>query len=686
MRNKSVYLLFVGLTIASGLASCVKDHTVDNPDNTVKFEDLKVSDFNFETTTEHSFTISAQDNLNNAVAKVRFDIYTALPDSGGVILASGATNNEGIFSGKVKVPSDLETVCIKTSYIGFPSDLMVDIVDNSIIATYGGKQKSLNVNTSKGGFKSGVKNSAGVPLAYLGTFNSQGVPNYLMPQNDPISQSFLNDVNASLPEYRPVPTYNPEYLDAGNQTTLSLVQESDVWVTFVHEGAGYRNVLGFYTYDANNPPATVNNISAITIIFPNVSFVGSGGGLVSGNKVHLGTFPPNTKIGWAVLQNAFNGTINPNATTFYSDKWLNPEVNPNLKQHTVQLLDPGRDIVLLSFEDLRRDGSCDNDFNDAIFYVTANPVEAIQYTPMPLITYINPDSDGDGIPNNFDEFPTDPAKAFISYYPGSTTYGTLGFEDLWPGKGDYDFNDLVVKYRFQIITNGNNEVVQLKPTFIPEAMGASLNSGFGFQLPMTPSGAIQSVTGSMLTQNYINLSANGAEAGQSKATFIAFDKALATFQSFSGQNPQGMSGINTVPGGMTGVPDTIRMVINFVNPLNAAAIGQAPYNPFIFVDYDRGHEIHLPDFPPTDLMNNSYFGTFNDDSNPTTGRYYKTINNLPWAMNIIDPFDYTVEKNQISQAYTYFNSWATSSGYSNKDWYKSFNGYRVTSKIFIQNY
>jgi hypothetical protein len=32
-----------------------------------------------------------------------------------------------------------------------------------------------------------------------------------------------------------------------------LTAEADVWVTFVSEGAGYRNVLGFYTYTGTAP-------------------------------------------------------------------------------------------------------------------------------------------------------------------------------------------------------------------------------------------------------------------------------------------------------------------------------------------------------------------------------------------------------------------------------------------------
>jgi hypothetical protein len=41
----------------------------------------------------------------------------------------------------------------------------------------------------------------------------------------------------------------------------------------------------------------------------------------------------------------------------------------------------------------------------------------------------------------------------------SFIYGTLAYEDLWPSKGDYDFNDLVVDYDFNIVKN-NQEVAQ----------------------------------------------------------------------------------------------------------------------------------------------------------------------------------------------------------------------------------
>ncbi|MBK6964364.1 MAG: hypothetical protein IPH20_10590 [Bacteroidales bacterium] len=73
----------------------------ENPENSVSFENLQIAEnFNFETTAEKSFSITAFDNLNSPIQAVRFDIYTAHPDSGGVLMTSGGTNSEGVFSGK----------------------------------------------------------------------------------------------------------------------------------------------------------------------------------------------------------------------------------------------------------------------------------------------------------------------------------------------------------------------------------------------------------------------------------------------------------------------------------------------------------------------------------------------------------------------------------------------------------
>lgn len=214
---------------------------------------------------------------------------------------------------------------------------------------------------------------------FLGSYTSDGTPNYLVIPNDVISQATLTLVKNSLPESKAVPTYNPQYISSGYDTDLIINSTTDVWVTFVSEGAANKNALGFYTYDVNNPPTTAPAASQINIVFPNVSAAGSGGGLVAGNKVKIGTFPAGSGIGWVLLANGWNGTQVTNGIwRFFSKTGFNPETNPVLRQHNVLLKDPANQRILLGFEDIKRDlSNCDQDFNDAIFYITANPYVAL---------------------------------------------------------------------------------------------------------------------------------------------------------------------------------------------------------------------------------------------------------------------------------------------------------------------
>jgi LruC domain-containing protein len=268
--------------------------------------------------------------------------------------------------------------------------------------------------------------------------------------------------------------------------------------------------------------------------------------------------------------------------------------------------------------------------------------------------------------------------ALIENFFPATGFGTLAFEDLWPSKGDYDFNDLVIDYQFKILTNTDNKVEQMKGTFIIKAFGASLQNGFGFQLSENIDAANLTVSGSSLTENFITLDGNGTEAGQTKPTIIVFDNAYKQMQ-HSGSG----TGVNTTPGMPYVTPDTVKIQIVFTpDTYTYGDLDISNFNPFLIQNKDRSVEVHLPDYPPTDLVNEGLFGTINDDSNPGTGKYYKTAENLPWAIHLYEGFDYPIEKEQIISAYLKFAEWANSSGTLFTDWYKDLPGYRDPSKIY----
>ena len=127
-------------------------------------------------------------------------------------------------------------------------------------------------------------------------------------------------------------------------------------------------------------------------------------------------------------------------------------------------------------------------------------------------------------------------------------------------------------------------------------------------------------------------------------------------------------------------PVTLNMVINFSTPVTVAELGDAPYNPFIFVNKDRSREVHLAGFKPTNLANLKLFGTADDDSG--NGKYYQTKNNLPWGIQLPVSFEYPAEKEPINKAFLKFNEWSESKGTLYTDWYKSLPSYRNATKIY----
>jgi LruC domain-containing protein len=129
-------------------------------------------------------------------------------------------------------------------------------------------------------------------------------------------------------------------------------------------------------------------------------------------------------------------------------------------------------------------------------------------------------------------------------------------------------------------------------------------------------------------------------------------------------------------------PVTLNLVITFTEPIKMTDLGYVPYNPFIFVNGDRAREVHLADFTPTSLANTSLLGSLADSSRPAEGRFYKSGNNMPWAINIALPFEYPQESRPINEAHTKFSTWAQSGGMTYKDWYKNLSGYRQSTLIY----
>ncbi len=237
----------------------------------------------------------------------------------------------------------------------------------------------------------------------------------------------------------------------------------------------------------------------------------------------------------------------------------------------------------------------------------------------------------------------------------------LAFEDKWPGKGDYDFNDVVIQLDSSLIVNVDNQVKQLKLEGELKAMGASYRNGFAIQL--------DGITNSDIDQAMIRFEING-EA--SNVALLEQGTAYAVLK----------------------ISDDLRAQ---VKPDNACwyyktepeCSSSPTFNPFIFATPDtehgsifyenqgRGLEIHLKKKPPTSLVNEVYFGLSDDASDPDASLYYQTNNGVPWgiAINIGESENWFHPYKWVSilKAYPKFEDYATSNGVVNPAWFQNNN-------------
>ncbi len=675
MRNL-IFLIFL-----TAIAACrpfdLPEEAVVNTENKT-LDQLTIPDaFVFNTHKDITLKIAVKDNNGQLMPDVPLKVFIKkLNSTDSLFLLSAQTNTEGVFETTLSLDADVETLVATTDYIGLPSYQATKITSNNIALTLGA-ENNINLPRNFIGVTPSIEFRGLTSFTYMGTYDADGVPKYLTTRGDVVSQSILRMVNSSLPESKSLLRTHPEFLTNTAQRNVVLKERGEVSITFVHEGTGNYNALGYYTYPTSNPPATAADITNLKVIFPNSSYTRSGGGLRTGDKVVLGTFAAGTTVAWFVMPKAWDTrtqkVIDNLSPIHYSDKNLNTFTTADYREHVVTLLDAEHELLLVGFEDIDRPAG-DNDFNDVVFYATATPFSAIETTNIVEITKKPKDEDGDNVPDTQDVEPNNPLVASYSFSPALGQTSTLAFEDLWPLKGDYDMNDVVVDYNIQEKLDGKNKITQIKFSLTVRALGGSFRNGFGIELPIPPN-KIASIEGTKIKDTYIKLDANGTEAGQTKAVIIAFDNAYSLIPT-----PSANSYFNTEKEKASMADYAFDITVTLNDPVTRAELGTAPYNPFIIVNKERGREVHLAGYKPTKLANTALFGTGED--NTKGNRYYQSKTNLPWALNISTKFKYPIEKAPINNAYLKFNNWVESGGTNFQDWYMNKTNYTNPAKIY----
>ncbi|WP_064604611.1 LruC domain-containing protein [Photobacterium sp. J15] len=286
-----------------------------------------------------------------------------------------------------------------------------------------------------------------------------------------------------------------------------------------------------------------------------------------------------------------------------------------------------------------------------------------------------------------------------NYYPGEGSWVTLAYEDNWPEKGDYDFNDVVMNYRVDTISNQNGDIIRYDIYGKLQAYGANYANGFAVQLDQ--------ITRSLVDTDLAKLVINGKtlhnqsviEEGQTDAVAVISGNLKDEFSppqcsGDAGNYYRVWRGCNKDAAGQ------FSFVVSIPLTSGIQSGPAMPLNPFLFAPEGRLHgdsfdveypgrelEIHLKGHCLTSLASDRFFSTEEDKSvyvyencpGPDCDSF-RGENGTPWGLLIDSEWSHPSERINITDAYPQLAEFASSGGENNTTWHLKANA--VADKLF----
>lgn len=618
-----MYVTTIMVTLSGCLEKDMYDPTKGEETN-VTLENY----FDFATTQKVRLNI----NYGEEFPKAYFEIYAENPleynedgaqikkKEGIVHVASGFTDAAGVYNRDVSIPASVSQLYIYSPDFGVPTLFKTNIVgakidaritfDNALDIT--SQTRSAQTRATASFIKAVIPN-------VLGDWNTNnGRPNYL-------NEAKKINIDKTLKSY--LTFYFPEEKDNRNTNLVSenadvlIKKDANVTINYFGGTTEARSVFAYYCYPENATQDEIREASQhACVIFPNAHSISLGA--YSGVAVDLkyinkegvipsvdsDIFPAGTKIGFLIWNNGWKSSA-VQGNMFYSTKFL----NTTKVSHTAIFAaenNEGEKFNIISMEDWK--GNI-KDYNDVAFIISSNPVTAIEVP---------------NVPNPGDRQGTD------------IYCGLLGFEDNWPEQGDYDMNDVVMKYQSNIDYNNDNKVLNIIDKFTLTWTGAAYRNSFAYEVPFDLSRAKVSINGSV----------SSSYSGNVITLFTDAKKEL------------GVSGVPAEDMILQDIEEkTYTVSIQFDDPVIDKSEVVAPYNPFIKVS-GSFTEVHLTNYKPTEAANNHF--PAGADIATGDGKYFICKDGFPFAIHMDARLDKSLlnldlknEKVRIDKTYPKFKDW-----------------------------
>ena len=689
----SILCMLLAVTVA-----CNDEKDLYEPPTTPDGKTEKPNTFDFSTVNE--VTLNVNYNLEDNKFAVAFEVYAENPvnevkdDEGNVIgyvmkenvtpLYGDYTNTNGEFSKKgIELPAYAETLYIVTrNPLVNPTIMTAAVSGNTVTATAPANKSVRNAKETRGTLTSNLpknlwqKDGSDYYPKWktLGNFDNQsGRPNYLLDRTDPTNARLVFSTKELKGLYEAIGKAVDRSKDCPEEyrqeADLELARNSEVAITMLGGNTCWNSTLGYYYYTGNKP-TDLKKVHVICI-FPNTQDnkwelgYSNATGLKRGDAVQLmyfpnidnngdmsnptTEFPRGTKIGFVLKNNGWGCQGNNYAARSYGGSYYKGTNNfwacstaglsdydrnsNNLGKQTrtakFQYISGEDKYAIVAFEDYQND----KNFSDVTF--SLKPASA------------------------FNDLPEVVQKE-------TNASGVYAFEDLWPAKGDYDMNDVVVKYTYSNIKEGYDDESVDKYKITKESMTfktfqnyATKNNGLAFKLD----------NASGYTESKMEIKTS-QDADFKPATFVVEKDEKDGKQIFTlTDNVKAQMGAE------------YRLTLIYKNGKNVEAHqnGVAKVMPFIYRQEAEGHlEVHIPYEAPTSKTVMSYFGKEDDLSDIDKGIYYVRAGNYPFAFYLAGATETDIqpllnrdnESKAIDKLYPRFINWATSDGAIDKDWYK----------------